>query len=95
MVKIKLTETRLKKMISEAVKETLAEKNSNVKEREYIMRYADNYIEMYNKIGSVMSMLNEMSNTRLNSHISKLLIQVIEALDKAGEYYQSQRDTMQ
>ena len=93
--KVKLTETRLKKKISEAVKETLTEKNSNVKEREYIMQYADNYIEMYNKIGSVMSMLNEMSNTRLNSHISKLLIQVIEALDKAGEYYQSQRDTMQ
>lgn len=92
--KIKLTESRLKKKISEAVKETLTEKNSNVKEREYIMQYADNYIEMYNKIGSVMSMLNEMSNTRLNSHISKLLIQVIEALDKAGEYYQSQRDTM-
>lgn len=93
--KVKLTETRLKKKISEAVKETLTEKNSNVKEREYIMQYADNYIEMYNKIGSVMSMLNEMSNTRLNSHISKLLIQVIEALDKAGEYYQSQRDIMQ
>ena len=90
-----MNESKLKKMISEAVKETLTEKNSNVKEREYIMQYADNYIEMYNKIGSVMSMLNEMSNTRLNSHISKLLIQVIEALDKAGEYYQSQRDTMQ
>ena len=90
-----MNESRLKKMISEAVKETLTEKNSNVKEREYIMKYGEKYTEMYQKIWDAFSMLNEMSNTRLNSHIAKLLHQVIQALDKAGEYYNSQNDIMQ
>lgn len=94
MTKMKLTESKLKQMISEAVKETLTEKNSNVKEREYIMEYGEKYTEMYRKIWDAFSMLNEMSNTRLNSHIGKLLHQVIQALDKAGEYYSSQNDTM-
>lgn len=95
MTKIKLTESRLKQMVSEAVKETLTEKNSNVKEREYIMKYGEKYTEIYRKIWDAFSMLNEMSNTRLNSHIGKLLHQVIQALDKAGEYYNSQNDIMQ